>query len=54
MKRKTKLSDDKKQLQEIKVIGSKTEKAIQAYFESINKPDPTNNFQWEYILIDND
>ena len=54
VKRKTKLSDDKKQLQEIKVIGSKTEKAIQAYFESINKPDPTNNFQWEYILIDND
>ena len=54
VKLKTKLSDDKKQLQEIKVIGSKTEKAIQAYFESINKPDPTNNFQWEYILIDND
>lgn len=54
VKRKTKLSDDKKQLQEIKEIGSKTEKAISAYFKSINKPDPTNNFQWEYILIDND
>ena len=54
VKRKTKLSDDKKQLQEIKNIGSKTEKAIQAYFESINEPDPTNNFQWEYILIDDD
>ena len=54
VKRKTKLSDDKIQLQEIKNIVSKTEKAIQAYFESINEPDPTNNFQWEYILIDDD
>ena len=54
VKKKTKLSNDKKKLQEIKDIGSKTEKAIQAYFESINKSDPTNNFQWEYILIDND
>ena len=54
VKRKTKLSDDKKQLQEIKEIGSKTENAISAYFKSINQPDPTYNFQWEYILIDND
>ena len=54
VKRKTKLSDDKKQLQEIKEIGSKTENAISAYFKSINEPDPTYNFQWDYILIDND
>ena len=54
VKRKTKLSTDKNQLQEIKEIGSKTEKAISSYFESINVQDPTNNFQWEYILIDND
>ena len=54
VKRKTKLSTDKKQLQEIKEIGSRTEKAISAYFKSINEPDPTYNFQWEYILIDND
>ena len=54
VKRKTKLSTDKNKLQEIKEIGSKTEKAISAYFKSINKPDPTSNFQWEYILIDND
>ena len=54
VKRKTKLSNDKNQLQEIKEIGSKTENAISAYFESINEPDPTYNFQWEYILIDND
>ena len=54
VKRKTKLSTDKDKLQEIKEIGSNTEKAISAYFESINERDPTYNFQWEYILIDND
>ena len=54
VKRKTKLSIDKKQLQEIKDIGYKTEKAISAYFASRNQIDPTNKFQWEYILIDND
>ena len=54
VKRKTKLSTDKNKLQEIKEIGSKTEKAISAYFKSINEQDPTYNFQWEYILIDND
>ena len=54
VKRKTKLSTDKNKLKEIKDIGSKTEKAISAYFESINVTNPANNFQWEYILIDND
>ena len=54
VKRKTKLSDDKKQLQEIKEIGSKIEESVSAYFNSINMKDPTYNFQWEYILIDND
>ena len=54
VKMKTKLSDDKKQLQEIKEIGSRIEEAVSAYFASINKNDPTYNFQWEYILVDND
>ena len=54
VKRKTKLSDDKKQLEEIKEIGSRIEEAVSLYFDSINKRDPTYNFQWEYILIDND
>ena len=53
VKSKTKLSDDKKQLQEIKKIGTKIEESISAYFASINQQDPTRNFQWEYILIDN-
>jgi predicted Zn-dependent protease len=54
VKKKTKLSDDKKQLNEIKEIGSKIEEAVSLYFDSINKKDPTYNFQWEYILVDND
>ena len=54
VKRKTKLSDDKKQLEEIKEIGSRIEESVSAYFASINKNDPTSNFQWEYILVDND
>ena len=54
VKRKAKLSDDKKQLEEIKEIGSRIEESVSAYFASINKNDPTSNFQWEYILVDND
>ena len=54
VKKKTKLSNNKKQLEEIKFIGSKIENAVSSYFDSINQPDPTYNFQWEYILIEND
>ena len=54
VKKKYKLSDDKKQLDEIKLIGSKIEYSVSAYFDSVGKKDPTSNFQWEYILIDND
>jgi len=54
VKAKTKLSDDKKQLNEIKEIGSKIENAVSSYFDSIDAKDPTYNFQWEYILVDND
>ena len=53
-KRKTKLSDDEKKLNEIKDVGSKIEYAVSAYFDSINAKDPTYNFQWDYILVDND
>jgi predicted Zn-dependent protease len=54
VKSKTKLSTDKKQLNQIKEIGSNIEESVSAYFASINTPDPTYSFQWEYILIDND
>jgi len=54
VKSKAKLSKDKKQLDEIKEIGSRIEESVSEYFHSINKKDPTYNFHWEYILIDND
>jgi predicted Zn-dependent protease len=52
IKDKEKLSDDKKTLNEIKEIGKKMEDAISEYFYQSNLPDPTINFDWEYILID--
>ena len=54
VKKKTKLSTDKKKLDEIKEIGTNIEEAVSSYFDSTNKKDPTYNFKWEYILIDND
>ena len=54
VKRKVKLSYDKKTLSDIKEIGKRIEESVSAYFFSINKEDPTANFQWEYILIDKD
>ena len=54
VKSKTKLSTDKKKLDEIKTIGERIENAVSSYFQSINQRNPTYNFQWEYILVDND
>ena len=54
VKKKTKLSNDKKTLSEIKEIGKRIEEAVSAYFYSTNQKDPTFRFQWEYILIDNE
>ena len=53
VKKKTKLSNDKEQLKEIVEIGSRIEESVSTYFDSINKKDPTYNFQWDYILVDN-
>ena len=53
IKKNEKLSDDTKQLDEIKDIGNKIEYSIAEYFERSNIPDPTYGFDWEYILIDN-
>ena len=53
VKKKAKLSGDKNKLNEIIEIGQKIENAISAYFERENISDPTTNFEWEYILIDN-
>ena len=54
VKEKEKLIKDTKSINEIKEIGKKMEDAISIYFDKSNLPDPTANFKWEYILIDND
>jgi len=52
IKEKEKMSDDKKTLNEIKDIGKKMEDSISEYFFKSNLQDPTINFEWEYILIE--
>ena len=51
IKKKEKLLNNEK-LTEIKTIGKKMEDSISEYFYRSNIPDPTANFDWEYILID--
>ena len=54
VKEKEKIIKDTKSINEIREIGKKMEDAISIYFDKSNQPDPTVNFNWEYILIDND
>jgi predicted Zn-dependent protease len=54
VKEKEKMSDDIKSLNEIKDIGKRMEESISEYFYRAGIDDPTTNFDWEYILIDND
>ena len=54
VKKKEKMSSDENSLNQIKEIGKKMEDSISSYFARENLPDPTFNFEWEYILIDND
>ena len=52
IKEKEKMSDDKNKLDEIKDIGRKMENSISEYFVRSNIENPTDGFDWEYILID--
>ena len=53
IKKKEKISNDKKKINEIKEIGEKMEYAIAEYFDKEGLNNPTANFEWEYVLIDN-
>tara|TARA_B100000579_G_scaffold300658_1_gene250637 strand:+ start:64 stop:840 length:777 start_codon:yes stop_codon:yes gene_type:complete len=53
IKKKEKMSTDLKKLNEIKEIGKRMENSISEYFYRSNINDPTTNFSWEYILIEN-
>ncbi len=52
VKQKEKLLNNSK-LKEIHEIGKKMENSISEYFDTVKLADPTQNFDWEYILIDN-
>jgi len=42
------------QLKEVVEIGKKIEVAVSAFFANKKQKDPTKNFAWDYILVDND
>ena len=52
IKEKEKMSDDLKHLMKLKKL-EKEWKILFEYFYRANLNDPTVNFDWEYILIDN-
>ena len=52
-KKKAKLIKDGKDLNNIKQIGGKIEIAVKNFFLKENNYDPTSNFDWEYVLVDN-
>ena len=51
---KTKLITKGSQLNEIIEIGKKMELAVSSFFSREGKEDPTRNFGWDYVLVDND
>ena len=51
---KTKIINKGKDLDAIKEIGKRIEFSVSKFFIDKNGKDPTSNFQWDYILVDND
>ena len=51
---KTKLVKSGKDLDKIIEIGKRIEFSVSKFFINKKGDDPTNNFQWDYILVEND
>jgi len=51
---KAKLIKEGPQLKEVIEIGKRIEIAVSAFFKNKSKEDPTKNFGWDYLLVDND
>ena len=51
---KSKLITEGSKLNEIKDIGNRIEDSVSTFFIKDGKEDPTKNFSWDYILVDND
>ena len=53
-RQKSKLITSGAQLKEVREIGSRIQSAVSAFFNNQGKEDPTRNFGWDYVLVDND
>ena len=51
---KAKLIKEGPQLKEVIEIGKRIELSVSAFFKNKNEEDPTRNFGWDYVLVDND
>jgi len=51
---KTKLIPSGKELNKVKDIGKRIEYSVSKFFTDKDGKDPTSNFQWDYILVEND
>ena len=51
---KTKLITKGPQLKEVVNIGKRIETAVSSFFLNKGENDPTKNFGWDYVLVDND
>jgi hypothetical protein len=50
---KTKLINSGKNLNKIKDIGKRIEFSVSKFFIEKDGEDPTSNFQWDYVLVEN-
>tara|TARA_B100001175_G_scaffold305295_1_gene302231 strand:+ start:1 stop:834 length:834 start_codon:yes stop_codon:yes gene_type:complete len=51
---KAKIIKDGPQLKEVIEIGKRIEVSVSSFFQNKNEEDPTRNFGWDYLLVDND
>ena len=52
-KSKSKVITSGKDFDRISKIGGRIENAVSSFFRNKNESDPTQNFDWEYVLVDN-
>ena len=52
-KSKNRLIENGKEIDEIKKVTNNLKTAIKNYYKSVGQKDPTSNFAWEVVLVDN-
>ena len=53
-RKKAKLVTSGSKLNEIREIGKRMENSVSSFFINQKRNDPTKNFEWDYILVEND